>query len=419
MKSKIWNLEEDNKLKELVLSSNYAYIDIAKILNKTKQQCKGRAKILNLENKFIYRKYFHNENFWSAPNKLNSFWAGFGIADACLVDREDGKYSYSIQISEMDKDYLQEFANNIEYTGKLSFINSIKKTTNKISKLVSLRIHSRQWGQDLIKNFNLTPRKTFTVKPPNLNESLLFYYLKGLIDGDGCIAFSSKKGITIRICGASKDLIYWVRDFCEKHFGHFNIKGTKKNNIYEYNQYYTFTIAGIRGCFLFDFLRKLKTPILARKWERPEVIEWVEKHIKKYNDLITKTQYNNINMKAKLKKATGKVQSTPVANNPVETKKYTNIYQMLGDNGVQKYGTLDPVVYRNKLESFNESDLTEEAEKYGYKHIHTREITINYLMGEFYNHTHTFSDSFGKITPNVSNSNIKDEKLKNILRAAR
>ena len=126
----------------------------------------------------------------------------------------------------------------------------------------------------------------------------------------------------------------------------------------------------------------------------------------------------------KLLKSTGKVIQTdsPPVDSVAPTakdKKLRNIYQILGDNGLQKYGTLDPAVYQGKIEKFSDSDLKEEAEKYGYKHIHSREITIKNLMESFYTYTNTFSDSYGQVAGAVPNAEIKNEKLKSILRAAR
>lgn len=120
-----------------------------------------------------------------------------------------------------------------------------------------------------------------------------------------------------------------------------------------------------------------------------------------------------------MKKSTGKAKTKSVQTTvATEKPKRKNLYQILGDNGLQKYGTLNPEEYRARLEKMNESDLREEAQKYGYKTIHGREITINYLMGEFYNYTNTFADS-GTITPSIPQHEIKNEKLKQILRDAR
>lgn len=115
----------------------------------------------------------------------------------------------------------------------------------------------------------------------------------------------------------------------------------------------------------------------------------------------------------KLIKATGKVEDVK------STKKsFNNIYQILGDNGLQKYGTLDPKVYSSNLEKLSDNDLRIEAEKYGLKHIHSKEITIKNLMEEFYKYTYTFSENYGKtIVP--KNIEAKSEKLKEILRAAK
>lgn len=60
----------------------------------------------------------------------------------------------------------------------------------------------------ILKSYNLTPRKTFTVTIPDIilnNDEYFWSYLRGLFEGDGCICLTkegyfSKKEKTIKFC---------------------------------------------------------------------------------------------------------------------------------------------------------------------------------------------------------------------------
>lgn len=125
-------------------------------------------------------KYFCNDSFFAIPNPINSYWAGFIAADGS-IDKRDSRLAIELGIK--DEIILQTFKTQIEYTGIISY------TKTKRDNIVQPRINifSKKIVNDLNNNFNITPRKSLTLKPPNnLDKDCTEAFIKGYIDGDGC-----------------------------------------------------------------------------------------------------------------------------------------------------------------------------------------------------------------------------------------
>lgn len=112
--------------------------------------------------------------------------------------------------------------------------------------------------------------------------------------------------------------------------------------------------------------------------------------------------------KKSVKQATGKDYS--------EKAKYTNVMQILGDTGLQKFGTLEAKVYLDRLEKATDDDVRLECEKFGIKFIHNKEIAIKSLMEEFYKHSATFQPNYGRVE---KPSKDKQKRMEEILKRAK
>lgn len=88
--------------------------------------------------------------------------------------------------------------------------------------------------------------------------------------------------------------------------------------------------------------------------------------------------------------------------------------QVWGDTGKNKYGTLDPKEYEQKLNEYNKSDLQAHALKVGLVPIDNKENLIKRLKQEFLRHISQF-----KARPNIDNSKGNSKKIKDILAEGR
>src|SRR6267154_3825493 len=172
------------------------------------------------------RKYrFHDEFYFQKPDIENSYWAGFIAADGCVSNKGN---SLSIALAEKDKKHLLLFANTIKYTGNL--------LKHEKTKSYRLNIYGAQnINKHLLENYNITPRKSLTLQPPNLEDNFhIKSFIVGLIDGDGCILISKRDKTLILNLVGSKYIIEWVKIYLEEIYDLESKTIYKPGNIYHY-----------------------------------------------------------------------------------------------------------------------------------------------------------------------------------------
>ncbi len=142
--------------------------------------------------------------FFRTPNIINSYIAGFIAADGNL----DKRGRVRISLAKKDRKFLK----------KIAKVLSAEHLFREVSKAAHLEMYSKNMNSDLINNFNINPRKTYNLKPPNgLKNDMTIAYLAGYIDGDGCITnYKNILGKTsIRISG-TYEILSFFKDFLEE-----------------------------------------------------------------------------------------------------------------------------------------------------------------------------------------------------------
>jgi hypothetical protein len=147
-----------------------------------------------------------NKKAFSNFNNESCYWAGFLAADGCVR-----KYQCSVELSHVD----------IEHLNKLkSFLNSnadIYKRTRK-STCVSVCFNSIDFVNDLKDNFNIIPNKSLILQPPDkMPEIFIRHFIRGYIDGDGCIGWHKYNNRPrVDICSGSKEILTWILENIQK-----------------------------------------------------------------------------------------------------------------------------------------------------------------------------------------------------------
>ena len=165
---KILNLYNDNisinKISDyLGISRYYVY----KTLNENEVHLRGINKI-KIKNENIFEKIDTHEK---------AYFLGLLLADGCNYANKT-----ILQLHIQDKDIIQKLIDFIGYEGSLN-INGSKST---------LVINSKKITSDLEK-FEFLPRKTHSLKFPNINHNMFNSLILGYLDGDGSISFSKNK----------------------------------------------------------------------------------------------------------------------------------------------------------------------------------------------------------------------------------
>ncbi len=201
------------------------------------------------------RKFSTNRTFFNEPNPLNSYWAGFIAADGYVRDNR-----LKIGLAAKDADHVARFASDVEYTGPLWHRDGT----------CIVQISCPDYVSDLARHFNITPRKSLTLKPPNIStDAEVRAFITGLIDGDGSISENRYRQYVrprITICGTF-EMLDWVRE----HFDRWSCPGARRTagvRLMSGKRLHAYSVTAGRAMEVGAALREVSVPRLARKWDR-------------------------------------------------------------------------------------------------------------------------------------------------------
>lgn len=217
-------------------------------------------------------KYEMNHEFFSVPNILNSYYAGYIAADGNLPIRDK---SIKLSCSIKDRQIIDNFVSDVEFNGP----TKIRKTNDliendkiyKCSDSYRVEMFSKQLYNDLIKIWNITPQKSLNLKPPKLTNPLHRYaYIIGYFDGDGSVSLWDNghgyKNFVLSWLG-TYEILEWTQDnlkiLCPNES--WNSKVTNHKSIYSlcYNRK--------KAKVIYQSLKNIvDVPRLERKWK----FEW-------------------------------------------------------------------------------------------------------------------------------------------------
>ena len=227
------------------------------IANKAKRMGLHKSGTKHLRNKI-------NSHFFSEPNLLNSYWAGFIMADGCVLYNRPNMLQ--IMLSSKDVCHLEQFKEDLSWSG--SVITKKKKNKNNYIEVCCVNIIDEDITNDLKNNFNVTPRKTYICEPPNLtDEVLILSFIIGYIDGDGSIFLEGINRYPKLAITGTNQLISWMKVYIDKYFP--SKDGYRNANLYDCKaseHCFTLTISNQRVVKFYEYMLTLNLPVLQRKW---------------------------------------------------------------------------------------------------------------------------------------------------------
>lgn len=242
--------------------------DIAKKLNRPYGSVKNKIRELGLSgtaiggSKFSRKKrtYNCNDNFFSIPTILNSYWAGFISADGCIRDINENNKQLTLHLAIKDLEHIQRFKKDLDSN------NPILYSQRGEFKSAGLNLTSKKIVEDLEKFFNITPRKTFTNIPPNLEDpDMIDSFIMGYIDGDGGIYLNINKNNKTRLrlsLLGTLDICKWILNRSISILKRETGSISKIRNMHNL----IFGCKASRG--LVGHFKKLPVPYLYRKWDK-------------------------------------------------------------------------------------------------------------------------------------------------------
>lgn len=142
-------------------------------------------------------KKYNERIFDTIDTEEKAYWLGFIFADGYIysspIEEKKSRTDWNFELcaSGTDKEHMEKFAKFIGYTKELK----ITKADNKGNTRCRVCLSSQHLWETL-NSYGCTPRKSLTLKFPSLNifkdESLVWDFIRGYIDGDGCISYATK-----------------------------------------------------------------------------------------------------------------------------------------------------------------------------------------------------------------------------------
>lgn len=123
----------------------------------------------------------------------------------------------AITLKDLDSEILETFREKIGNENPLKFCLRIDK--KKPTREVEFHCKSAEIKADLSK-YGIIPQKTYTAKPPIINEPLQHHFIRGLIDGDGWI---SARAHQLGFCG-NEFAVTYVHNLFVDRLGVYNTK---------------------------------------------------------------------------------------------------------------------------------------------------------------------------------------------------
>ena len=213
-------------------------------------------------------KHFFNRAYFTTPNINNCYWAGLIAADGCLT-KSNKTYALALSHSIKDKIILKAFQKAINFTGNISeTTNHSGFSNNSTFSRISLNNIDNDIFKDLNKYWNITPRKTFTLKPPAdyITDDLALAYIIGYTDGDGCCNYHKNRNncyFAVKLLG-TRAVMLWINEKLTNEVPPIN---NRVVNVNKYNNTFSLEYHGQRAELIHKRLRSIPLDFrLPRKW---------------------------------------------------------------------------------------------------------------------------------------------------------
>ena len=257
-------IEVTNKLLDLVSKGKSAReISTELGINYTTVHRKLRKLGINLPNYHNELK-FDNTVFDCIDSEEKAYWLGFLYADGYVCATNNG---VELSLKGDDKYHLEKFRQFLKC--KLQVKMGKVNCNRKFFSRCRLYLRDKHFHNRLVE-LGCIPNKSLVLKFPNHDifscNALLKHFIRGYVDGDGCLTYTSTGRLSIQIIGTS--------EFLDGIIGIFPNIFTKrrKNSRHPSSNTYTIDCSCAKADKLADILYKNATVFLDRKYERYKIL---------------------------------------------------------------------------------------------------------------------------------------------------
>lgn len=216
--------------------------------------------VINHQNKLKF-----NENvFDSIDTEEKAYWLGFIFADGYIAKNGNG---FELSLSILDKDHLNKFNTFMQYSGNNVKIGNLKLNGKEFSRC-RWSVKNKHLHETLISK-GCVPTKSLILQFPSLgifsDTSLIKHFIRGYIDGDGCISYNNKDhtSMLLNILG-TEDFLTGIKDNLPVKYNYvLGYNDLKQNNLTR-----TLIITGKNGLEILFYLYENASIYLSRKYEK-------------------------------------------------------------------------------------------------------------------------------------------------------
>ena len=173
------------------------------------------------------RKYTFNFDKFKEESSSKYYWLGFLGADGCVVNN-----TLSIELKANDKEHLEKFNIFFENTAPIT-----ERINNLNVSCVKTQINSFELIEYL-KQYHIyqNKSKTYTIPENKIPKQYLMDFIRGLIDGDGCIRINNHQQLSLGFCSGNLECVEQFRKIIDidnkitqdKFTFHIQVTGNKK-----------------------------------------------------------------------------------------------------------------------------------------------------------------------------------------------
>lgn len=208
---------------------------------------------------------FDNSVFDNIDTEEKAYWLGFLYADGSVSSSSN---TIELSLKGDDIEHLNKFKIFLNHTGKEIKISD-SKYENKIYKRCRFAVTDKHFKEQLIL-LGCTPRKSLTLTFPNLNifntPNLVYDFIRGYIDGDGCITYTSTGKLVLEIIG-TKEFLEGICKIFSEVFTSKYYKDKKRNS----NTYFI-SCSRTKASYILEILYRNSNIYLQRKYDRLAVL---------------------------------------------------------------------------------------------------------------------------------------------------
>ncbi len=284
-----WSTQED-----LILAQSYGQMPVKAILGanpalsgRSPHALYQRANKLGLKSPIKHRLHHTIRlDFFKVPTIESAYWAGFLAADGCLVKdpNKPNTYRLCLSLAVKDEAHVRLFQKTMGHTGEVGYIHHEARDWDgyPMKAFSTCFVNICQAGRfvDDLARLGLIPDKTKRLPPPQLESDLLrLAYLRGYIDGDGCLAVCDcvdGERFNIGIVSSCQSILEWIKQLVDRVFP-ISYRGTTTSvNRSTSSDVWDYKVNGHRALRIVHILSRIPTPELARKWRQPRLLAMIE-----------------------------------------------------------------------------------------------------------------------------------------------